>query len=188
MPDFPDSLLNFIKPLYQDLDGTSRFEEVERVRRIAEKLYQPGIDQDRRHFTLLLLFQGLGPWLNKVGNLSRVLLAMGDNVTESELRKVVDSLRRSSQPQSTAEIALAAARVIDEAGIRGLVARFAAARREGTSPVEVARAVLVGGEPTAVWMPPQAQAWVSMRHAKRAQLCRDVLAETDVIDARPSGI
>ena len=186
MPDFQDSLLNFIKPLYQDLDGTSRFEEVERVRRIAERLYQPLIDQDRRVFALLLLFQGLGPWLNKVGNQSRVLLAMGNHVTEAELRTIVDSLRRSPQPQSAAEIALAAARVIDTAGVRGLVSRFAAARREGTNPVEVARTVLADGEPTALWMTPEAQAWVSMRHAKTVQLCRDVLAETDVEDARTS--
>src|SRR5207247_8699603 len=63
-------LEHFLRPLYQDLDGVSRFEDLERVARIARRLYP----RDDRAFELLLLFHGLGRWLEKIGNLSRTTL------------------------------------------------------------------------------------------------------------------
>src|SRR5258706_12472478 len=81
-------LEHFLRPLYQDLDGVSRFEDVERVARIARRLYS----KDDRAFELLLLFHGLGKWLEKIGNLSRTTLTVG--FTQEELSQISSSTRR----------------------------------------------------------------------------------------------
>jgi hypothetical protein len=70
-------LRSFLRPLYQDLDGGSRFDDIERVAAIARRLYAPANDADARAFELLLLFHGLGRWLEKVGNRSRAVLTTG---------------------------------------------------------------------------------------------------------------
>src|SRR5206468_1937380 len=70
-------LEDFLRPLYQDLDGVTRFDAVERVGRIARQLYTPASDIEARAFELLLLFHGLRRWLEKMGNVSRTTLAAG---------------------------------------------------------------------------------------------------------------
>src|SRR5882724_1933021 len=100
-------LESFLRPLYQDLDGASRFEEIERVATIARRLHVPSNEGDSRHFELLLLFHGLGRWLEKVGNLSRAVLTIG--LSESELRQTAGSIRNLAAPSTDAERALAAA-------------------------------------------------------------------------------
>src|SRR5689334_10976126 len=80
-------LESFLRPLYQDLDGVSRFEEIERIATIARQIY-PTTDRD---FELLLLFHGLGKWLDKVGNLTRTVLSVGAGLEEQELRRTAAS-------------------------------------------------------------------------------------------------
>ena len=75
----------FLRPFYQDLDGASRFDDVERIARNARKLYVPD-ENDARAFELLQLFHRLGFLLEKVGNLSRTLLGV-PGLTETELRR-----------------------------------------------------------------------------------------------------
>src|SRR5215212_10677646 len=103
---------DFLRPLYQDVDGVSRFDEIERVARIARTLYETN-----RELELLLAFRGLGKWLDKVGNMSRTLLSV-DGLTERELRATAASIRRLDAPVSDAERVVAAAMLIDSAGVR----------------------------------------------------------------------
>ena len=163
----------FLRPLYQDLDGASRVEERERIARIARRLYEPPTGADARAFELLLRFHLLGHWLDKVGNLSRTTLAVPD-VTEPELRRTAMSIRRLEAPATGAERAVAAAVLIDEAGVRGLAERFARARREGISIADVARE-----EPTPVpeWLTDPARQWLLQRREQRAAVCRELLEE-----------
>jgi hypothetical protein len=39
--DLQRRLLSFVRPLYQDLDGVSRLDDVERIGRIARAIYTP---------------------------------------------------------------------------------------------------------------------------------------------------
>src|SRR2546423_15682796 len=84
-----DSVAAYLRPLYQDLDGVSRTKDVERIARIARRLYSAADDRD---FELLLAFHRLGHWLEKVGNLTRTALATG--IAEAELHRVAASIRR----------------------------------------------------------------------------------------------
>ncbi|HEV7920255.1 MAG TPA: hypothetical protein VGR02_05635 [Thermoanaerobaculia bacterium] len=159
----------FLRPLYQDLDGVSRLDEAERVARIARRLAPPS-----RELELLLRFQVLGSWLEKVGNLSRVVLTVPE-VSESELRRVAASIRRLDAPATEVERAVAAAVLIDGAGVRGLAERFGRARREGSSPLDVAREE---EPPIPTWMSDDARAMLLERRAKRAAFCQAILDET----------
>lgn len=158
----------FLRPLYQDLDGVSRLEEAERVARIARRLAPPS-----RELELLLRFQVLGSWLEKVGHLSRVVLTVPE-VSESELRRTAASIRRLDAPTTEAERAVAAAVLIDGAGVRGLAERFGRARREGSSLLDVAREE---EPPIPEWLSEQARALLLERRARRAAFCRAVLEE-----------
>lgn len=166
-----DPLRAFLAPLYQDLDGISRLEEIDRISAIARRLYEP---DDARAFELLLLFHGLGNWLEKVGNRSRTALATG--ISDSELRALSASIKRLDDPQSDAERAVAAAVLIDTGGVRGLAERFARARREGQSMMDVVRDVLADSWIPA-WMPESGRAWLERRHEARREVCRRLLDE-----------
>jgi hypothetical protein len=166
-----DPLRAFLAPLYQDLDGIARLEEIDRISSIARRLYTP---DDPRAFELLLLFHGLGNWLEKVGNRSRTALATG--ISESELRALSASIKRLDDPQSDAERAVAAAVLIDTGGVRGLAERFARARREGQSLMDVVRDVLADSWIPA-WMPESGRAWLERRHEARREVCRRLLDE-----------
>jgi len=160
----------FLLPLYQELDGVSRAGEVERVGRIARQLATPSRDLE-----LLIHFYPLGRWLEKVGNLSRTLLQLRD-VSESELRRTSASIARLDEPVSEAERAVAAARLVDASGVRGLAERFARARREGMSALDVARATLdERDEPP--WLSNGALAMLRARREQRDQFCRAVIRE-----------
>ena len=172
------SLDHFIRPLYQDLDGGTRFSDLERVARIARSL-----EPSTRELELLLLFHGLGSWLKRMGNLSRTLLAVGHLVTEAELRGVMDSAERLEGPVSRAERAVAAAILIDQSGLRGLAERLARARREGTTPLEVAREELMTSD-TPLWLPAAAAIWLSSRRAARDRVCLQIVAE-EALEDRP---
>src|SRR5438477_8273822 len=108
----------FLRPLYQDLDGVSHFDEMQRVGRIARMLAPAS-----RELELLIAFHRLGRWLEKVGNISRTVLAVPE-LTESDLRRTAASIARLDAPMSEAERAVAAAILIDSAGVRGLAERF----------------------------------------------------------------
>jgi hypothetical protein len=165
-------LRSFLRPLYQDLDGASRFDDVERVSAIARRLYAPSTDE--RSFELLLLFHGLGRWLEKVGNLSRAVLTTG--LSEGELRATAASIRRLEDPSSDAERAVAAALLIDSAGVRGLAEKLARSRREGSSVLDVVRNELADAiEPA--WLPENARAWLASRYEARREFCRRILGE-----------
>lgn len=166
-----DSLRAFLAPLYQDLDGISRFEEIDRISSIARRLHAP---DDPRFFELLLLFHGLGNWLEKVGNRSRTALATG--LPDAELRAISAAIRRLDDPQTDAERAVAAAILIDSSGVRGLAERFARARREGQSMMDVVRDALAESWIPA-WMPEPGRAWLERRHAVRREFCRAFLEE-----------
>ncbi len=161
----------FVRPLYQDLDGSSRFEEVERVARIARNFHPP-----TRELELLLLFQALGTWLERVGNISRTLLAVGGDLSEGELRRIAASARRLDSPETDVEKAVAAAIAIDHGGVRGLAERLARSRREGNSIADVVRDVLASSFIPS-WMPEAAKPWLAQRHESRREMCRRILEE-----------
>ena len=173
-------LESFVRPLYQDLDGVSRFDEIERIATIARRLHAPRDPESSRHFDLLLLFHGLGKWLDKVGNLSRTVLAV-DGLSEGELRRTAASIARLDAPQSEEERAVAAAILIDRGGVRGLAQRFATARREGHSVIDVVReAVADAWVPE--WVPEGAREWLRRRHESRREFCAAILAELSLED------
>jgi hypothetical protein len=177
--DLRRSLLTFLKPLYQDLDGVNRLDDVERIAKIARTLHRPA---DDRAFELLLLFHLLGRWLEKVGNLSRTVLAVR-GVTEQELRQTAASIRRLENPVTDDERAVAAAILIDQAGIRGLIEHFTRARREGNSSMDVLRGVL-SDVAVPEWLPPGAEEWLHARRDARRDVCRKLLEESAVEDAQ----
>jgi hypothetical protein len=171
-------LETFLLPFYQDLDGASRFDEVERIGRIARKLHTPS--RDDRSFELLLLFHRLGTWLEKVGNLSRVLLGV-PGLTETELRRTAASIRRLDAPVTEDERAVAAAILLDQAGIRGLAELLGRARREGNSLMDVLRASLSDIN-VPEWFPPHAEEWLHKRRESRREVCRKLLEEIAMED------
>lgn len=163
-------LESFLRPLYQDLDGASRFDEIERVALIARRLY---VSNDQS-FELLLYFHGLGRWLEKVGNLSRAVLTIG--LSEGDLRATAASIRRLEDPSNDAERAVAAALLIDAAGVRGLAERLSRSRREGSSVLDVVRNALADVvEPS--WLPGNARALLAGRREARREFCRRILSE-----------
>lgn len=166
-------LVAFLRPFYQDLDGASRFDDVERIARIAHKLYTPSADA--RSFELLLLFHLLGTWLEKVGNLSRTLLGV-PGLTESELRQTAATIRTLEDPATPAARAVAAAVLIDRAGVRGLIELFGRARREGNSLMDVLRASL-SDVSVPDWLPASAEDWLHQRRESRREVCRRLLEE-----------
>ncbi len=166
-----NALRTFVAPLYQDLDGVSRLGEIERIAAIARRLHPDG----DRAFELLLELHGIGKWLEKLGNLSRMSLATG--IAEEELRATIASIRRLDDPQTETERALAGAILIDGAGVRGLAERFSRARREGQSLMDVVRDVLAGSW-IPDWMPEPGRAMLEERYAARREMCRRILEES----------
>ncbi|HEX7833427.1 MAG TPA: hypothetical protein VF787_27500 [Thermoanaerobaculia bacterium] len=177
-PDLRRKLESFLKPLYQDLDGVNRLDDMERIAKIARTLHPA---KDDRAFELLLLFHLLGRWLEKMGNASRTALTVGD-VTEQELRQTAASIRRLDQPVTDAERAVAAALLIDSAGVRGLTEHFTRARREGNSLMDVLRAVL-SDVAVPEWFPPAAEEWLYARREARREVCKRLLEELALDDA-----
>lgn len=173
-------LASFLRPLYQDLDGISHADEVERVARIARRLYTPATDEEGRAFELLLAFHKLGKWLDKVGNLSRTALAV-DGLSEAELRRTAASIRRLEEPVTGPERAVAAAILIDSAGVRGLAELFARARREGSSQMDVLRNALADVF-VPHWLPERARPWLDARRDARREVCRRLLEELSLDD------
>jgi hypothetical protein len=163
-----ERLQAFLRPHYQDLDGASRSDDAERIGAIARRLTEPS-----RELELLILFHPLGSWLEKLGNLSRVLLAVGD-VTENELRRAAMSIRRLDAPETEAERAIASAILIDGAGVRGLAERLSRSRREGQTIVDV-----ISKEPPVApeWMNDTAREMLERRIAARAEFCRAIREE-----------
>ena len=170
----------FLKPLYQQLDGVSRLDEVERIARIARKLYMPATADDAQAFELLLRFHRLGKWLDKVGNLSRTLLAV-NGLDEMELRRTAASIQRLETPVTEAERAVTAAVLIDEAGVRGLTEHFTRARREGNSLMDVLRAALADAA-VPEWLPLKAEEWLHARREARREVCKRLLEELSLDD------
>jgi hypothetical protein len=170
----------FLRPLYQDVDGYSRAGEVERIARIARRLYRPADPSDDRAFDLLLRFHRLGNWLDKVGNLSRTALAV-PGLSEGELRQTAASIRRLDEPVTAAERAVAAAMLIDGAGVRGLAELFARARREGNSQMDVLRGAL-SDVFVPDWLPDGAEEWLHARRESRRETCKRLLAELSLED------
>jgi len=165
-----DSVAAYLRPLYQDLDGVSRMDDVERIARIARALHPEGDAE----LELLLAFHRLGNWLDKVGNLTRTALATG--LSEAQLHRVAASIRRLADPQTDAERAVAAATIIDAAGVRGLAERLTRARREGLTIDDVARAEL---RETAIpeWFSAEARTMLMERAEARRAVCRRILGE-----------
>ncbi|MEO8035236.1 MAG: hypothetical protein ABI837_12445 [Acidobacteriota bacterium] len=166
----------FLRPQYLDLDGGTRFEDVQRIGRIARRLTPP-----TRDLELLILFHGLGTWLEKIGNLSRAVLTLSDALTEVELRRTSASIRRLDSPVTDSERAVAAAIIIDKAGVRGIAERLARSRREGVTPADVARASLLPMEVPA-WLPLQAVLWINERQRMRQEMCQRILDEATLED------
>lgn len=181
-PDLRRRLESFLRPLFQDLDGTSRYDAVERIARIAHVLYAPATPEEAHDFELLLLFHGLEKWLGRMGSISRTVLAV-PGIDEADLRRVAASVRRLDAPLLDAERAVAAAILIDSAGLRGLADRFAGARRDGNSLPDVLRAALAEGS-SPEWLPPAAESWLRARRTSRREVCRRMLEELD-LDDRP---
>lgn len=173
-------LESFLRPLYQDVDGASRADEIDRIAKIARRLYRPASAEDERALDLLLRFHRLGNWLEKVGNLSRTALAV-DGVTEAELRRTAASIKRLDEPVTEAERAVAAAMLIDGAGVRGLAEHFARARREGASHMDVLRGVL-SDVFVPEWLPEQAEEWLHSRREARREVCKRLLEELALDD------
>jgi len=113
-----------------------------------------------------------------VGNISRTALIVGTGLSEAHLRQVLASLKRLDAPQTAEERALASALFVDQAGARGLVSRFLHARREATSPTEVAKAVISSAASLPDWILPTARTWVLSRWETRRQFCEQLLRES----------
>lgn len=161
---------SFLRPLYQDLDGVSHFDEVQRIGRLA-RAFAPA----SRELELLIAFHRLGRWLEKVGNISRTVLAVPE-LTEADLRRTAASIARLDAPESDAERAVAAALLVDGAGVRGLAERLSRARREGMTVTDVARAALAEhDEPE--WLPPAALSMLRERRAARDRFCEAITLE-----------
>ena len=116
----------------------------DRVSAIARRLYSPPAPEARHRFDLLLQFQNLERWLARVGSISRAALTIGPPVTEQDLVWVLNTLRRLEEPVSPEARALSTALRIDQGGIRGLVESFGAARREGTTIMEIVHREMEG--------------------------------------------
>ena len=111
-----------------------------------------------------------------MGNFSRTVLAAGLSARQ-ELRRLAASIQRLDAPESDAERAVAAAILIDSAGVRGLAERLARARREGQSVSDVVRAALADSE-RPEWLPEPALPLLEERRERRREFCRAVLEET----------
>jgi hypothetical protein len=170
------NLESFLRPLYQGLDGASHLDEAERIGDIAHQLYAPARPSDARALELLLAFHLLGNWLEKVGSISRTVLAVG-GIDEAELRSTAASIRRLEQPVSDTERAVAAAMLIDRAGVRGLAERFSGARREGRTIADVARDALRERD-LPEWLTDDGRSELERRRALRDAVCRQLLDET----------
>jgi hypothetical protein len=171
------ALDRFLLPLLQDVDGRSRADDLDRIAQIARRLFSPPDEAERRAFELILRFHALGKWLDRVGNISRVALAVR-GISERELQAAAAAIRRLDSPQSAAEKAVAAALLIDGAGVRGLADQFARARREGSSLVDVIRNAVADAY-VPEWLPPEAESRLRKRREARRQVCRMILEELD---------
>ncbi|HVT45591.1 MAG TPA: hypothetical protein VMT00_14520 [Thermoanaerobaculia bacterium] len=177
-------LIAWVKPLYLDLDGVSRFDEVERLSTIARRLHRPASTGEALELDLLLLFSGLASWLSRVGNLSRTALALRGVVSEDDLRRLAARLKDPGEPATAAERAVAAARLVDRSGLRALLERLSRARREGSSLREILEDTLAMTEELPAWLPDQAAAWVASRQERTKSVCRALLDELEHSDLR----
>jgi hypothetical protein len=168
-----DELQRFLRPLFLDLDGVSRLEDEERIACIAYQLHP----ERTGALELLLAFHLLGRWLDKVGNASRTALNTG--ISEADLRKTAASIRRLGAPLTDEERAVASAILIDGAGVRGLAEKFARARREGHTVLDVAREALADTE-VPEWMNDDAKELLLRRRTVRYTFARAILDETQV--------
>ena len=132
---------------------------------------------DRCRFTRLRVAARLprpGRWLEKVGNLSRAVLTTG--LSESSCVRRRPRSAGSRDPSTNAERAVAAALLIDRAGVRGFAERLSRSRREGNSVQEWSatrwrrRSCRIGCRP------PRGSGWRSDMKARR-EVCRGILAE-----------
>ena len=73
-------LITFLRPLYQELDGASRLDTVERLGAIARRLAPPSPELE-----LLIFFHPLGNWLDKVGNVSRAVLTLRNVAADRQM-------------------------------------------------------------------------------------------------------
>jgi hypothetical protein len=169
-------LESFLKPLLQDVDGVSRAGEVERIACIARTIH----GHDDPDLDLLLLFHPLGRWLEKVGNLSRTLLAVG-GLDEAGLRRTAASIRRLDAPVTDVERSVAAAILIDRSGVHGLAQRFATARREGHTILDVVREALAESW-VPEWVPAAARPLLEERVDARRAVCAAILEELRMKD------
>ena len=170
-------LVDFLRPFFLDLDGVSRLDDAERIRRIAHRLYQPESAAEARFFELLLLFHGLGRWLDKVGNLSRLRLAIPE-IEEIELRRVSAAIARAATPATPMEAAVAAALVIDRSGIFGVAEQLMKSRREGSTIRDIALRGLIVEEPP-LWMPEIGRQMFRERANARRRFCIQLLEEME---------
>lgn len=164
----------FLRPLHQDVDGVSRMDDLERVAAIARRLYTPRAEEERA-FELLLLFHRLGKWLERVGNISRTALAVA-GLSEAELRRTAMSIARLDDPVTDAERAVAAALLIDSAGVRGLTEHFVRSRREGSSLMDVLRNAL-SDVSAPEWLSHEAREWLHARREARREVCKRLIEE-----------
>lgn len=168
-----------VRPLYQDLDGISRFDDVARLETLARALHEgsAGVELE-----LLALFHRLGGWLARPGNVANVAQATGGLLPQSTLEATASSLQRLRDPETEDERAIASAIEIEEAGIRGTLRKLLQARREGRSHFDTAREIAVADEKVPSWMSAQAGAMLRQRTEKGKKLCRDLLEEAELRD------
>lgn len=181
-PALRERLELFVKPLYQDLDGVSRFDDVSRIGRLARAQYKPVEDEERLHFELLILFHRLGGWLARLGNASRVVFASGGMLSEPAVRRLQRSLERLDAPESGMERAVAAAIAVDSAGVRGAVLRLAQSRREGQTQLEEARQIASEAHEPPLWMDSRAAEWFARRAGAARRVAEAIVAESDLDD------
>jgi hypothetical protein len=110
------------------------------------------------------------------------VLAVG-GLTEAELRRTAASIARLQEPVTEGERAVAAAVLIDSAGVRGLTELFTRARREGSSMMDVLRAAL-SDVAVPEWLPSRAEEWLHERREARRATCRRLLQELQLEDLK----
>ncbi|HUP65521.1 MAG TPA: hypothetical protein VM557_09585 [Thermoanaerobaculia bacterium] len=172
----------FLRPLYQDLDGVSRFEDVDRIEALARGV--AGNGELGVHLELLVLFHRLGGWLARMGNASRVVLAAGGVLQKDVVAQTSDSLAHLDAPRNEAERVIAAALLIDSAGVRGVVSRLAHARRDGQSMSGAAAEFLSEKIEAPEWMNERARELLRLRTEAARSFAQQVIDEENLADLK----
>ncbi len=128
--DIRSRIEEFVLPLYTTLDGVQTFDRVVRIERRVWELAGDE-DLDGRLLELLVLFHGVTDRLGSLGRQSRfALILRGLSLPEDMIERSRIGLQRFSEgPETSEERILHDAWLLEESGLRAVVARLLMAGR-----------------------------------------------------------